>query len=388
MNATSFIVKAGFHHRRNCPVRATLPMATGGQALELRDDQGRLLRAQTEPLEEPGKMQLTWLIDDLPAGAVRHYTLDTKTAVATDSASGVSVTEQNGTHLLIDLAGDRFTSYHYLGDLARPYFHPMIGPGGVSVTRGYPMEPDVPGETNDHPHHRGLYFAHGDVNGTNNWSETPGHSRMQHQNFERVISGPVYGEFTETLAWLDPKGSIVMSERRKVTVYQTSADERLLDASLTFHACAGDVTFGDTKEGGLISVRIATSMDANKGGCIENGVGGIQEDETWGKRAQWCDYAGPVNGRTLGICLMDHPSNPHHPTRWHVRAYGLMTANPFGVRDYLRDPAQRGDWTLQFGARRTFQYRVLVHQGNAQDANLHERYQDLSNPPIVRVEAN
>ena len=292
----------------------------------------------------------------------------------------MTLTDRNGTHLDIAVGGDRFTSYHYAEVPARPYFHPVVGPGGALVTRGFPMEPDVPGETHDHPHHRGLYFAHGEVNETNNWSEVPGHATMQHRGFARLTSGPVQGSFTQALDWLDTAGAVVLTEQRTVTVYHTSDDERLLDAALAFRASAGAVLFGDTKEGGLISVRVATSMDAKEAGRIENAAGGIQEAETWGKRAQWCDYSGPVAGQTLGICLMDHPENPRHPTHWHVRNYGLMTANPFGRRDYTRDPAQRGDLLLQDGARLNFRYRVLIHRGNAQDADLHARYQDLAHP--------
>ena len=387
MTATTVVVQAGFHRRRNCPVLATLPAAATEGAVALRDDRGRLTPCQVEPAAEPGQVQLAWLLDDLPAGEARRYTVVTAGDSSAPSASAaVTLTDRNGTHLDIAVAGDRFTSYHYAEVPARPYFHPVVGPGGALVTRGFPMEPDVPGETNDHPHHRGLYFAHGDVNDTNNWSEVAGHATMRHQGFERLTSGPVQGSFTQSLDWLDTAGAVVLTEQRTVTVYHTSDDERLLDAALSFQASAGAVIFGDTKEGGLISVRVATSMDAKEAGRIENAAGGIQEAETWGKRAQWCDYSGPVTGHTLGVCLMDHPDNPRHPTHWHVRNYGLMTANPFGLRDYTRDPAQRGDLLLQNSARLTFRYRVLIHRGNAQDADLHARYQDLAHPPAVTVE--
>ena len=69
--------------------------------------------------------------------------------------------------------------------------------------------------------------------------------------------------------------------------------------------------------------------DADKDGAIVNSYGGSQEMETWGKRAHWCDYVGPVNGKTVGITIMDSPGNFRYPTYWHVRDYGLMTANPF-----------------------------------------------------------
>ena len=57
---------------------------------------------------------------------------------------------------------------------------------------------------------------------------------------------------------------------------------------------------------------------------------GVRDGATWGKRAEWCDYYGPVEGQVVGIAIFDHPSNPAHPTWWHVRDYGLFAANPFG----------------------------------------------------------
>ena len=36
-------------------------------------------------------------------------------------------------------------------------------------------------------------------------------------------------------------------------------------------------------------------------------------------------------GKTYGVAVLDDPRNPLHPTRWHVRAYGLLAANPFGL---------------------------------------------------------
>ena len=52
----------------------------------------------------------------------------------------------------------------------------------------------------------------------------------------------------------------------------SACEVRILDLKLEFTPVAGDVTFGDTKEGGLISVRVCTSMDADKGGTIHNGA--------------------------------------------------------------------------------------------------------------------
>src|SRR5690348_8146043 len=76
--------------------------------------------------------------------------------VAFAGAEGVQITE--GTNVLkVVINGEPFTEYHFK-DAARPYYYPLLGPGGLAMSRKWPME-DVPNEEHDHPHHRSLWFA-------------------------------------------------------------------------------------------------------------------------------------------------------------------------------------------------------------------------------------
>ena len=118
-----------------------------------------------------------------------------------------------------------------------------------------------------------------------------------------------------------------MTERRIITVYAT-APHRLVDYELALTAAGSDALFGDTKEGGFISLRVASSMDASAAGRLENARGGVGESEVWGKRAEWCDYSGPVEGKMAGVAFLESPTSFGHPTYWHARDYGLMSANP------------------------------------------------------------
>ena len=123
-----------------------------------------------------------------------------------------------------------------------------------------------------------------------------------------------------------------------MVAYAPAPDARILDIAVTFHATEGPVRFGDTKEGAMLSVRVASSMDADADGTIENAYGGRGETECFGKRAQWMDYAGPVDGNTVGVAVFDHPSSFRYPTYWHMRNYGLMHANPFAWREFPGTP--------------------------------------------------
>ena len=126
-------------------------------------------------------------------------------------------------------------------------------------------------------------------------------------------------------------------------------------------------------------------MEVRDTGKIENAYGGINEGETWGKRAVWCDYSGWTDGRQVGLALFDHPDSFRFPTYWHVRDYGLMTANPFGLSFFKNDPNQRGDYTLKQGDSMRFRYRLYLHPGDAKEGNVAEKYHDFVNPPVVHV---
>lgn len=285
----------------------------------------------------------------------------------------------------IILRNEEFTVYRYRNVPARPYFWPVLAPGGISVTRAWPMRDDVPGETRDHKHHRSLYFAFGDVNGVDNWSEEAGHGHTVHRSVDEVVSGPVFGRFRTTSDWTDARGAKVLEQKATVTVWNIPGDVvRMMDVELLLEATEGEVVFGDTKEGGLLTVRVATPMDVPRGGRIENAYGGVNERETWGYAAHWCDYSGVVDGHHVGIAVMDHPLSFRYPTYWHVRDYGLMAANPFALSAYTQG-AKDGTYRLSAGESLRFLYRVIVHRGDASAADIRSRYLDFVSPPRVSL---
>jgi len=267
----------------------------------------------------------------------------------------------------VTIDGTPFTEYHYGHYVCRPFFYPVLTPDGQRLTRGYPVEA-VPGETNDHHHHRGIYVAHGLVNGCNLWNEETGHGSMLQRNDPEVGVVDGAATITGTVHWFGPNGERLLQETRDIAI-RAEDDLRVLDHRSELWARYGDVTFGDTKEGGLFSIRVPTSMDAQDAGRIENSEGlvfdsGQGEETTWGKRAAWVDYSGPLaNGDQWGHTVVDHPHNPRHPTYWHVRGYGLFTANPFGVSSFENDDSLDGSMKLAADQRAVFRYRLIIHPG-------------------------
>src|SRR5947209_16505222 len=83
-------------------------------------------------------------------------------------AAQVKVT-QGQDQIDVEIDGKPYTTYYYGPEAPKTYRSPLRAPSGVVVTRGFPMQ-KIEGEAIDHPHHRGLWFAHSDVNGWDYWN--------------------------------------------------------------------------------------------------------------------------------------------------------------------------------------------------------------------------
>jgi hypothetical protein len=293
----------------------------------------------------------------------------------TQSADRISV--------LID--GKPFTDFYFGADAPKPYLHPLRSAAGVIVTRHFPME-KAAGETTDHPHHRGLWFTHGDVNGIDFWMSEPEGNRA---NIGRVVlnkivavkSGDKSGSISALFDWVGPDKKTMLTESRTMVFY-SDARLRTVDFDVTFTAVQ-KVKFGDTKEG-TFAIRVAAGLEAParnvpasppRTGKMMDSEGREGEASVWGKRAGWADVYGEVEGRRAGIAIMDHPANPHYPTFWHCRAYGLCAANIFGARDFMNDKTQDASVTLAPGEKLRFRYRVVIHPDDPKTAGVAALYQ-------------
>jgi hypothetical protein len=362
-----------------CPVSARLDAPADALAGCTLVDTARDLPVPFQALPGPGKSSaLHWIVDSVAPGQERRYILES--SGPGPQVPGVALTKQDG-RIRVDVGGELLTNYLFGDPLPRACLYPVIGPFGHGVTRAYPQE-TVEDDSTDHIHHRSVWVAWGDVNGSDNWSEEEGHGRVVHREFEAVESGPVLGRIVSRNDWLNAAGEKLMEDRVEYRFYNVPPSLRLIDLTVTFRAGEGDVRFGDTKEGGIISVRMATPLEGTKSGLIRNSHGAVTELETWGKRASWCDYSGTLEGHEVGIALFDHPDNLRYPTYWHVRDYGLMTANPFGLSFFVGEGVD-GSYVLQKDSELTFRYRMLVHAGNAEEGAVQGRYLDWVFPPAA-----
>ena len=272
------------------------------------------------------------------------------------------------------------TVYYHEDDAKKPYLWPLNAEGGVSVTRGWPMGDQD--QTTDHPHHKSFWSAYGNLNEADCWTEG--------ENSGKQKSGEVDWGAGDAMAWIRAKniwesreGKPVLSEEREYRFYSAGPESvRLIDVRVTFTADRGPVHFKDTKEGGIVSLRIADALREKGGnGTITQSTGAVGSAQCWGKAAAWCDYSGTLEGAgKRGVAVFDHPKNLRHPTNWHVRDYGLMGANCFGYNDFTGGK-ENGDYDMKSEETLTFRYRVYVHSGDVKEARVAEQYAGFSSPP-------
>lgn len=274
----------------------------------------------------------------------------------------------------VEMGGSLFTELVYAGH-HKPVLFPIIGPGGNMMVRQWPMRAAAPGEEKDHPHHRGLWFAHGSVNGTDFWMESPKAGKVMVQGVPEISPGSGSVTLKTKESWQKPEGGEVMTSATTVTCGAEGGD-RYIDYTITMSAGAEDVVFGDTKEG-TMAIRVNPLL--NFKGAVAKGTAVTSEGKTggaaWGTHAKWVDYTAPMEGGVTGVACFDHPSNLRHPTTWHARDYGLIAANPFGLHDFEKKPAGTGNYTLKKGEQLTMRYRWLFHRGDTATAQIEDRWQ-------------
>ena len=289
--------------------------------------------------------------------------------------AGVKITEGEN-KVTVEINGKLFTEYCYKGE-QRPYFYPLIGPTGVSITRNWPMK-DGENEEHDHPHQRSLWYAHGSINGVDFWTEGERNGNTVHDKFLKIESGKDVGIIQSQNMLIAADGKLICTDTRTHKFYNLP-DAKMVDFEITFHASEGQVVLGDTKEGSM-ALRLAPTMRLEgpvAQGHIINSEG-IKDKPAWAKRASWVDYYGPLNGEIVGVAMFDNPQNPKHPTWWHVREYGLFAANPFGVSDFENKPKGTGNITIPEGESLTFKYRIYIHKGDQEQGKVAERYKEYA----------
>jgi len=283
----------------------------------------------------------------------------------------------------IAVAGRPIATYFYDAPvIIRPYFAHVHAPDGVQVTRNQP--PIAGQDVMDHPtFHPGIWMAFGDLSGSDYWRLK---ARVRHAGFvEEPIDGMREGKFAVRNEYLDQADptKIVCQELARYEIAVRPAGYLLLWDS-TFSS-DHEFYFGDQEEMGL-GIRIATPLRVRSKsadslppgqGIMLDSLGRKNEREIARNTADWCDYAGPMDGQLVGMTIFCHPRN-FRPSWFHARDYGLLEANPFG-----RQAFKQGDVSkvvVKPGETLGLRYGVLLHSTPLESPpDLAAAYQDYVN---------
>src|SRR5215469_9149823 len=197
-----------------------------------------------------------------------------------DSPRGVNVTiNEAERHVDITMDGEPFTSYIWPTSLKKPVLFPLITDEGITVTRGYPLEPRK-GERVDHPHHAGLWFNYGNANGFDFWNnsyaiEPANRSKMGDVVFKKILSshtGADRGELDVESVWVTGQNEPILDQSTHY-VFIRRDHARIIDQIITLKAL-DRVVFDDDKEG-LLGMRVAHWLESptEKGGVFMDASG-------------------------------------------------------------------------------------------------------------------
>ena len=288
------------------------------------------------------------------------------------------------------VGGKLFTSYCWPDNVMKPVLYPVMTSEGTEITRGYPLNPRA-GERVDHPHHIGIWFNYGDVNGYDFWNNSTaipenkknGFGTIKHLKIDQLKEGLGEALIVTTESWIDPSGKELLSEKTEYH-FIAKGSTRIIDRVATLTASGNEVSLNDNKEG-VMAIRVARQLElpskdevimtdaqgnpttvkkmTNEGvsGSYRSSEG-IKDDAVWSTRAKWMDLNGMIGQEKIAVVMCDHPKNQSYPTYWHARGYGLFSANPLGWSVFTKGK-EKLNYRIPAGKSSIFRYRIIIHSG-------------------------
>jgi hypothetical protein len=325
--------------------------------------------------------------------------------MASLSMAGVAVSFEKGdSHVDITVGSQRVARYVCDGNLPKPSLVNVTSLGGREITRRWPLT-ELTGGSMDHHHHVGIFFCVDRVNGTNFWNyyRNPDgkEPKIRHVRFDKIEGSDghegTYGVLEATSHWIDKHGEFLLEEKRTM-IFGGEPSEGICGIDLVIDLTAQrKVVFEDIEEG-VLGIRLSDYLREKNVGVLPSKDAEVPEEDVlgtgryfsstgqetakriWGKRHRWVAIQGVRDGKVVGVAVFDHPDSINHPTYWHVRNYGLLSANPLGQGDFQRqqkgrkNPVKPFRLTLEKGQTAHFRFMVAIFDGVRTEADVENWY--------------
>ena len=250
-----------------------------------------------------------------------------------------------------------FTSYLFAENEKYPFFYPVNGPSGASVTSM---------RNGTYPHHSSLFFGCDRVNGGNYWQEGLERGRIVSLREDIIENDGPRVVIENECIWSRPGAASPVKDLRKITITAPSKEMFQIDFEVTMEMLM-DVTIEKTNHS-LFSGRMDPALAVTNGGTMINAEGAQGEKGTFGKASPWIDCYGKRGDKIEGMAIMQHPSNEWYPSPWFTRDYGFFSPTP------MYWPADDKATVMKKGETIKLKYRVLVHAGTNETAKVAEEF--------------
>lgn len=286
--------------------------------------------------------------------------------------------------------GRLLTAYRYDDSVFKPFLFPVNTVDGITVTRGYPLEPRK-GDRSDHPHHVGIWLNYEAVNGLDYWNNSTAIEPANRSKYGTILhTGILEKEARANSArlvvaakWVRPGGKPELIEKTTYT-FNVVGNDFIIDRNTVLTADKDSVIFRDVKDG-LFAIRVARELEqpsSEKSEYIDehgnktevaalptSGItgkytssNGLTGDSVWSTQGTWVMLQGIKDQKKITIGMFDHPENPGYPAYWHARGYGLFSVNPLG-RAIFSKGKESMNLKLGPGQSTHFRYTILISSG-------------------------
>ncbi len=269
---------------------------------------------------------------------------------------------RTGPRIDVTVNGAFFTSYRCSADEKYPFFFPVNGPSGASVTSM---------RNGQYPHHSSLFFGCDRVNDGNYWQEGLDRGRIASTGAVLEIASGKEIVILDRCEWIRPGAESPFRDARRIVISAPSAAMRQIDFDIELEALT-DVTIKKTNHS-LFSARMDPDLSVTCGGVMVNAQNKNGEKETFGQASPWMAcYGKRGSGAVEGLAVFQHPQNAGYPSPWFTRDYGFFSPTP------MFWPADGEATHMKKGEKLRLRYRVSVFSGTPETAGIPARFAEYA----------